>query len=292
MEIVAELDEVLKVVNSCILRIKWRLKAAARCRLEIDIVALCTGMRPVVMVDYGGKMPELQERLCDVLQLSQKESSILGNIRVMVIEDMIYLLNVQELAKHVMSSLNSETGLLFVDLEQDPPKMINHAEQNSVAAQFVSVQKSFSKAFPVDGISEYLLPAEHTTSQSSKFIDLSSCMQESSVTIPTLNGWLLGYPVVYLFGKEHIEDAVYNLSTKSLHLYKILVCRRGISGEATRQEELMSFSVPYDLSMRGKNEPWAEAFLASTGAKLEKHKQVWGQLQMEVTECYPHAIVL
>lgn len=37
-----------------------------------DILALCTGMRPVVMVDYGGKMPELQERLCAVLKLSQK----------------------------------------------------------------------------------------------------------------------------------------------------------------------------------------------------------------------------
>ena len=42
----------------------------------------------------------------------------------MVIEDMIYLVHVQGLAEFVMSSLNSETKLLFVDLEQDPPKVV------------------------------------------------------------------------------------------------------------------------------------------------------------------------
>lgn len=40
-----------------------------------DVLALCTGMRPVVMVDYGGKMPELQERLCTLMELSQKVTS-------------------------------------------------------------------------------------------------------------------------------------------------------------------------------------------------------------------------
>lgn len=37
--------------------------------------------------------------------------------------------------------------------------------------------------------------------------------------------WLLGYPVVYLFGKEHIADAIYNLSTKYLHIFQVFVCR-------------------------------------------------------------------
>lgn len=36
-----------------------------------DVLALCTGMRPVVMIDYGGKMPELQQRLCALLKLIQ-----------------------------------------------------------------------------------------------------------------------------------------------------------------------------------------------------------------------------
>lgn len=45
----------------------------------------------------------------------------------MVIEDMIYLIHIHELAEFVRSSLNSETKLLFADLEQDPPKVVQQA---------------------------------------------------------------------------------------------------------------------------------------------------------------------
>ena len=37
-----------------------------------DILSLLTGLRPVVMVDYGGKMPELGEHLCALLHLAGK----------------------------------------------------------------------------------------------------------------------------------------------------------------------------------------------------------------------------
>ncbi|KAL6970747.1 hypothetical protein U1Q18_030438 [Sarracenia purpurea var. burkii] len=301
---VAEMEEVLKVLETSLFRTKWRLKPASKGRLKTDILALCTGMRPVVMVDYGGKMPELEERLREVLKLSQKESSIFENLRVMVIDDMIYLIHVQGLAEFVRSSLNSEVELLFVDLEQDPPKMISQAEKSSIVMQLVSAQKLFSLIFPVDGTKSELLPCHMKDSiasskspvdgliisQSCEFIDLSSCMQETQVTVPTLNGWLLGYPVVYLFSKEHIADAIYNLSTKSLHLFKITIRRTGTSNKGCQDEELMSFSVPYDLSLEGSNEPWAVAFLAQMRAKWEKCKQVWGSLRMEVSGCYPQAI--
>ncbi|KAL7217489.1 hypothetical protein ACSBR2_010861 [Camellia fascicularis] len=302
----AELEEALKVLQSSLSRVKWRLKSNSRSRIQTDILALCSRMRAVVMVDYGGKMPELQERLCEVIKHCQKESSIFQHLRVMVIEDMIYLIHVQELAEFVRSSLNSETELLFVDLERDPPKMITQTEKSLVAMQLVSVQKLFSLIFPVDGMNSELLPCHRTDStrndkstidelgisECSEFIDLSSCMRETQVTVPTLNGWLLGYPVVYLFGKEHIADAIYNLSTKSLHLFKVLVHRNGTSSKGNQEEELMSFSVPYDLSLEGSSEPWAVAFLARVQAKWERCKQVWGSLHMEVNGCYPQAIVL
>ncbi|RZC86975.1 hypothetical protein C5167_030326 [Papaver somniferum] len=303
-----ELDAALNIIDSCISQIKWRLKPSPRRRLHTDILALCTGMRPVVMVDYGGKLPELQERLCSVLQLSQKESSILRILRVMVIDDMIYLINVKELAEYVKASLNADIKLHFVDLEQDPPKMIAQSEPNSNAKELVSVQRFFSTVFPVDGTDKELFPpptgdhvvnnksiaGEISTSQSSSdVIDLSCCMQDCQVTIPTLNGWLLGYPVVYLFGRDHISDSIYNLSTKSLQLFQISIHRSGgTSTSGPRQEELMSFSVPRSLSMERENEAWAEAFLARLLAKLETCKHVWASLKMEVSQCYPQAIVL
>lgn len=32
-----------------------------------DILFLCTGLRPLILVDYGGTMPQLQENLCSLL---------------------------------------------------------------------------------------------------------------------------------------------------------------------------------------------------------------------------------
>ncbi|KAM6545949.1 hypothetical protein CsatB_026685 [Cannabis sativa] len=303
---VSQLDEALKLLDSSLSLIKWRLKPSARTRLHMDVLALCTGMRPVIMVDYGGKMPELQERLCALLKLCQKESSIFQHLRVMIIEDMIYLVHIRGLAEHVQSSLNSEIELLFVDLEQDPLKMISQPENNPLVMQFLSVQKLFAEIFLIDGMKSNCLSCPRTgemlnvhypvndimTLQSSYFIDLTSCLQDTQVTVPTLNGWLLGYPVVYAFGKDHISEAIRNLSTKSLHLFKISVCRNGSSTKGSEMEELLSFSVPYGLSTGGSNELWAKAYLGHMQMKWERCKQAWRSLRMDVSECNPQAIVL
>ncbi|KAK1319035.1 hypothetical protein QJS10_CPB04g01879 [Acorus calamus] len=308
-------EEVLKVVDTCLARIKWRLRPSSKRRLETDILALCTRLRPVIMVDYGGKMPELQEHLCKLLDLAQKETSTLQALRIMVIEDMIYLIHAREFAEYVLSTLSSEIQMRFVDLEQDPPKLLLQEEQHSVLADLVSIQKLFSTIFHVEQTnknfasdvplpsvlpetksSQYVPCSSHDgepiASQSSECIDLSSCMQGSQVTIPTLNGWLLGYPIVYLFSKEQIADAICSLSTKSLHLFQIVVCRDQKSNKKAIQEELMSFSVPYDLSMGGENELWAETFLARMLAKVDKCKHVWKNLRLEVSQCYPQSIAL
>ncbi|EOY04846.1 hypothetical protein QUC31_017061 [Theobroma cacao] len=301
----AQVEEALKVLDASLSHIKWRLKSSAKRRLQIDVLALCSRMRPVVMIDYGGKMPELQEHLCAFLDHSQKESPIFEQLRVMVIEDMIYLIHVEEMAKYVSSSLNSEVELLLVDLEEDPPKMRTLDDKNLLGMQLISIQKLFSLYFPLEGMRNDLLPPDRTepradtnslsepiNSKSSLLMDLSSCMHDTKVTVPTINGWLLGYPVVYLFSKDHIGDAVYNLSTKFLRIYKILICRNSTPNKGSPPEELMSFSVPYDLSMRGSNEPWAEMFLTHLQSKWGRCKQTWSSLEMEVSECYPQAIAL
>ena len=52
-----------------------------------------------------------------------QQSPIFEHLKVMVIEDMIYLINVKGLSEYVRSSLSLEVPLLFVDLEHDPPKV-------------------------------------------------------------------------------------------------------------------------------------------------------------------------
>ncbi|KAI3743045.1 hypothetical protein L1987_60747 [Smallanthus sonchifolius] len=292
MEIL-DVSEALRVLDSSLSRTNWRLKASSKLRLQTDILALCTGMRPVIMIDYGGKMPELRDRLCGFLKFSQEESPIFEKLRVMVIEDMIYLICVRGLAELIKLTLNKELELHFVDLEQDPPKMVTEVEKISIGAQFVSLQKLFFSVFcddaRTDDVSDCRLPVNN---QPSDFIDLSHFMQDTLVTVPTLNGWLLGYPVVYIFGKDHIQDAVYNLSTKSLNLFNIFVRRNSSSSKRPPQEELMSFSVPFELSIDGDNEVWAGAFLARMKARWENCKHVWGSLRMEVNATYPQAIAL
>ncbi|KAG2258654.1 hypothetical protein Bca4012_021796 [Brassica carinata] len=286
MEEAPSSEEILECMSSCLSQIKWRIKPTSKRRLETDVLALCTGMRPVVMIDYGGKLPELQDRLLSLLELIQECLPVFKDLRVMVIEDMIYLINVRRLPKW----LRSEPELFFVDLEQDPPKMVEQSEESNLGMQLRSIQKLFSSTFPLDGSNNDTKTAsdDAKSSQSSLLIDLSCCLQDTKVTIPTLNGWLLDYPVVYLFGTDHIEDAIYNLSTKSLRIFKVLVQRN----EDSLLEELTSFSVPYELSMGGSKEVWAEAFLERMSTRWEECKQIWSSLDLQVSECYPQAIVL
>ncbi|XP_061374768.1 uncharacterized protein LOC133316987 isoform X2 [Gastrolobium bilobum] len=265
----SELDESMKVLDSCLALINWRLKPSTKRRLQLDILALSTRMRPVVMVDYGGKMPELQHHLSSLLQLTQKDSPFFEHLRLMVIQDMIYLIHVTELAQHVRSSFNSEKPqLLFVDLEHEPPKMITQIEKSQLAMQFISIQKLFLTSFCPEGITNPAPSQEAKcmdnnanstahcfNAHSTEYIDLSNCMDNTDVTVPTLNG---------------------NSTLK----------------KGTQAEELLSFSVPYDLSMRGSDEQWAEAFLAHMRAKWERCANAWKSLKMEVTECHPQAIVL
>ncbi|XP_027164148.1 uncharacterized protein LOC113764442 isoform X5 [Coffea eugenioides] len=262
MEVVAKLPEILSVFESSLSQIKWKLRPSAKRRLETDVLALITEMRPVVMVDYGGKMPELQEQLCSFLDSCQKESPVFELLKVMVIEDMIYFIHARALAEFVKSSLNLETEVVLIDVEQDPPKMMAQNYKSSAAAEFLSIQKKFYSLFHSNPVKRDLLQCEGTetrtgtgTSNSTGVIDLSSWIQETEVTIPAING-------------------------------------SGIPSRGAQCEELMSFTVPYDLSLEGRNEPWAKSFLLRMQAKLETCKQVWGSLKMEVSGCYPQAIVL
>lgn len=174
-----------------------------------------------------------------------QESHIFEHLRVMLIEDMIYLVHRRGLAELVRSSLNSDAQLFFVDLEQDPPQvdsllvlvsltllgiilqcagihivflffwfhvvkssfpfppqMIREREDNVAAIQLVSVQKIFSLHFPIIEQNNESLTCNKTGMVSTDTssvddstalgnpdrIDLSSCLQDTKISIPTLNG--------------------------------------------------------------------------------------------------------
>lgn len=65
--------------------------------------------------------------------------------------------------------------------------MIVKIENNSVVKQLVSIQKLFSMIFPVDGYRTDSTSADGIFADS-EFIDLSHCIRDTQVTMPTLNG--------------------------------------------------------------------------------------------------------
>ncbi|TKW34116.1 hypothetical protein SEVIR_2G283300v4 [Setaria viridis] len=296
-------EEMLRVVEACAMRIRWRLRPGSKRRLLNDILFLCTGLRPVVLMDYGGTMPQLQENLCSLLHHARQETSILSPLRVMVINDMLYLIHIKGLAEHASPKERSQHQLAFMDLEKSCCKLLTNIEANDTVLEMLSIQDRFSAKYPVDkavdapvirpgitkqmsGLPERTIDGEctdnHNDNRTLLLVDLSAFLGTTQIALPSLNGWLLGYPVTYLFRNGSAEAAIQNLSMHSLHIYRVYVCGSCQSGGKQSEEELMSFSVPCGLSMRREEEPWAKSFIARMSEKLSRCNQVWASMRLEV----------
>lgn len=312
MEVAAEAgayEEMLRVVEACAARIRWRLRPQSKRRLLNDIMFLCTGLRPVILMDYGGTMPQLQDNLCSLLHHARQEASILNPLRVMVINDMLYVIHIQGLAEHVSPNARSQHQLAFVDLEKSCCQLLANTEKNETMMELLSIQDRFSATFPIEAVvepgttkQEPRLPerandVECTGSiadTTSLVVVLSAFLESTQIALPSLNGWLLGYPVTYLFRNESAEAATRNLSKHSLHIYRIYVVRNLHSDAKQSEVELLSFSVPCDLSAKREEEPWAKSFLAHMNKKVERCSHVWTsvRIEMEVFQSQSGVIVL
>uniref|UniRef100_A0A0E0IMC5 Uncharacterized protein n=2 Tax=Oryza nivara TaxID=4536 RepID=A0A0E0IMC5_ORYNI len=304
-----EYEEMLRVVEAIATRIRWRLRPHSKRRLLNDILFLCSGLRPVVLMDYGGTMPELQDNLCSLLHHARQESSMLSPLRLMVIKDMLYLIHAKGLAEHASPSARSQHKLAFVDLEKSCSKvfafsdpLLSETEENGALHEFLSIQDLFSANFPVDADVDLPIIQPEAKGQMSEIpegttmdnfgfriadgtslvIDLSTFLESAQIALPSLNGWLLGYPVTYLFCNESAETATQNLSKHSLHIYRIYAVRCRQSAAKQSEQELMSFSVPCDMSTKRDEEPWAKSFLAHMNEKIKQCNHVWASVRMEI----------
>ncbi|CAM0952420.1 unnamed protein product [Alopecurus aequalis] len=222
-------------------------------------------------------MPQLQENLCSLLHHARQEASIMNPLRVMVIKDMLYLINVEGLAEHAS------------------PALLANPDENETVAELVSIQDRFSSTFPVQASVEpgttkqkTKLPERATdvgiciSDRNSLVVDLSAFVENTQIALPSLNGWLLGYPITYLLRNESAEAATRNLSKHSLHIYRIYVTRIRHSDTKQSEEELLSFSVPCNMSVKREEEPWAKSFLAHMNDKLERCSHVWASVRLEI----------
>nr|CAD1832218.1 unnamed protein product [Ananas comosus var. bracteatus] len=260
-------DDMVRVIEASFSRIKWRLSpapsAASSMVSSSSSSSSFLNFSPVVLVDYGGIMPKLHENLCALLDHARK--------------------------------------------------MLSSVEDSELISEFVSIQKLFSSVFPVKEANRYL-PADEppsmvtaekelmesknvnvayisdSTEKASEDInDLCTFLHNARITLPSLNGWLLGYPVTYLFSREQGEKAMRNLSDQSLHIFRVYVSRKQKPGERLTEYELLSFTVPCCLSTWRDKEPWMEAFLARMTAKVARSKHIWASMRVEIENSQSHS---
>ncbi|KAL0668434.1 hypothetical protein Bca4012_031138 [Brassica carinata] len=195
-------------------------------------------MRPVVMmIDYGGKMHDLQDRFSKGLGPLVSTSFFFKQHYYLSMSNTAQVVGVQNL------NFSSSTS----------NKILHRTEQGKQSRDAAYVDSEailFHISFYMEAI---MIPLQHLMKPillsllySLILVVVYKTLSLSSVFNLYWQIWLLEYPVVYLFGTDHIEDAIYNLPTKSLRIFKVLVQR----GEYFHLEELTSSSVPYELSMK------------------------------------------
>lgn len=68
------------------------------------------------------------------------------------------------------------------------------------------------------------------------------------LTMPTINGWILGYPVSYLVHSvDEAEKASRVLSTSTLQVYRAYSCLHTLGNQHLQDLPLLSFSLPESL---------------------------------------------
>uniref|UniRef100_R7W8B7 Uncharacterized protein n=1 Tax=Aegilops tauschii TaxID=37682 RepID=R7W8B7_AEGTA len=161
--------------------------------------------------------------------------------------------------------------------------------------ELLSIQDRFAATFPLEAdvepettqqksrLPERATDVERTgisiPDTTSLVVDLSAFLEGTQMALPSLNGIY-----VVRFGLFH-EYASCRYSRKNFLLALILVisyCRNRHSDSKQSEEELLSFSVPCDISMKREEEPWAKSFLARVNGKLERCSQVWASVRLEI----------
>ncbi|GAQ88815.1 hypothetical protein KFL_004610100 [Klebsormidium nitens] len=266
----------------------------ARRRLFHDLLSLSSGLRDVVMLDYVvASREELRPLLGSLARLPR-----LADTRLLHMGGCLYLAKLAALLQRVPTSSTPPTATqpLGVVVDEGEPRFVTAVECLSFhdhLRQFASGLAAAAASAP-----EAQQPAPPLC------IDLEGLLMEQPLPLPSLNGWLLGYPAVYLFHLTRGPRAARCLSSASLHLFQLRACCRYNVDTEQRSPNtghqrtgndiaLCSFSVPASLSTQQFEEPWAQAFKSEILRKLAKNEdRTWETLTFDCTLQAPQTIAL
>ncbi|KAG0560163.1 hypothetical protein KC19_10G158600 [Ceratodon purpureus] len=212
-------------------QLKMRLRASVRRRLALDIMALSTGVRAAVMLDYMPSTPAMLQQLCQLLFHISQEVHEIAALRVLHMEGCGYLIQPSYLLEYMNRSLRLPSPLLFIVLDDDIPRKASQTEQEAIVKNLSEIQRQISSLLSVQSMKSC------SGSQASNGESLSEVTEGavpnvlaagdptngSGILLPTLNGWLLGYPVVYFFLEENASRAGRCVASGAVQLYQVLI---------------------------------------------------------------------
>lgn len=184
-------------------------------------------------------------------------------------------------------------GIVFCKNIENPeglmePAWASSSEQEALEQCFRSIHDALMSE---QAATTFLQEREHTVDKQACAMVLESCLSRHNITlgeggypsIPTLYGWMLGYPVTYVVvGAEHASSVSRSLSATTCVFYSVRTRMHSIcSGDDARDheqetEEVMAFSVPQRLLLQQQEDACNEHLSAwQQRLSCQKHEWCW-----------------
>lgn len=240
-------------------------RALRKCwaRLLYDLLAIASKVRSAVLLDYiGGMTRDTLERIVDQINMKQQRWCVMFH------QDAWFVLNPSELCKNLVADMDKA--------------LVNVTTGGGCSLIRGKESKDFS------GLQAQLLCfVESAFSEGACFADFST--PAGNLSMVTLTGLLLDYPVIYYIREDKLASARDTLSNCILELVNIELD----SSIAQSQCQLLCFSVP---KVATSTEPIANNLIQSFVSKLKssasKQQALWGDLRMTISQAPGRSIAL
>ena len=245
-------------------------------QLLVDIAALLSHLRPGFLLDYAVLYPEeLHHIILDIVS-----PQFASDLAIVVLHDGCCLV------------VNKQT---LPDILMHPPMFIEFTERHHnhggllVPAWMAAGTDGTATATDTVSAKDRLQASVRSILTAGTAIvqhGTNTC-KDGGLTMPTLNGCLLGYPVSYVVNNiDHAQAASRCLSTTTLRLFTVKCTFGGLDEEMV----LMSFSVPTAMVGGGgfeeRKKAWIKRLKEKHREAIEHRGMPWGRmLRVEETVC-------
>eukprot|EP00884_Botryococcus_braunii_P016736 jgi/Botrbrau1/3746/Bobra.0363s0024.1 len=263
---------------------RQRLLRKHRMAIVRDTALLLMGVRAGVLFDYCLLAPALLSSVVHALRQSGLDKG--KELVVAEVEGCSYLLNLGALKRQPMPRLISfshEAGGCAV--QWATPEETQMAE-----ADFRAVLDCLQCADGTDVTAALVQPSNGSTGVESPLPITALTSIPGAPLLPTLNGWLLGYPVVYRVNEDSVSAASLALSLEPLVRYSLQVLSPALQEAGKRAgwsearhsmaDSVAAFTIPGHL-WSGKSSAGVDAWHARVNeACAQAPEELWSEAQL------------